>query len=356
MGRQWFVRLLLVNLCSRGAVVRKARHGFVVACLVAGVTLGLLSGCGGNSVSRTGATGASHPSDSKASGAFPNRPITILVPYAAGGTTDMMARALARAASEQVGQPVVVENRPGGSGSVAMAALKASRPDGYTVAMTTTGPMVVAPNLSEVGYTPEDFVPIMQVADIPNALAVRSDAPYQSLTEFFKSAEKNPNQLSIGTPGASLAQHITLQEFTKEHNYKINLVPFNGDAEAVKALLGGNVDAMYSSTPVLMPYVKDGRLRLLGVASTNRLDYAPDVPTFQEEGFDLVGSAFFGLVAPKGTPGDVVQILEGAFKAALDNAEKDLVKLHVPVSYLPGNEFGERLTREFEKYRAMLGK
>lgn len=334
---------------------RSKRWAAIVATVL---SLGLLAGCGSKPASQAGSGESGKAGEAKAVPNFPTKPITILVPFAAGGAADLMSRTLAGPAGEKLGQPVVVENRPGGSGAVAMTALKNAPPDGYTLIMTSTGPSTITPVLSDTGYGPQDFVPIMQVTDIPLGLAVPNDSPLKSVQDFFKFASENPNKLKVGTPGATLVQHITLQQLLAEQGVKVNLVPFNGGAESVTAMLGGNVDAIFNVTQELMPHVKAGRFRLLGVTAAERLEEAPDVPTFREQNLDVVKGAWYGLVAPKGTPADVVKKLHDAFKAALDSekVQEEFKKLHVPPGYTPGEALAERWAREFENNKQFLKK
>lgn len=304
----------------------------------------------------TGCASAGSPAG--AASDFPKKTVTILVPYAAGGAADLMSRALAEPVSKILGQPVVVENRPGGSGAVAMDEIKRAPADGYTLVMTSAGAASLTPVLSSSGYSYNDFTPVLQVTEFPIGLAVSNDSPYKTLAEFFQAVQDKPNQIKIGTSGKTLTQHVVMEQLVGSRGLKLNLVPFNGGAESVTALLGGHVDAIFNVTQEILPNVKAGRFRLIGVTSKERIADAPDVPTFQEQGIDLERTIWYGVVAPKGVPDPVVQKLSSAFKTALDDpaVKEQFKKLFLPPGYADGPTLAKRWQTEYDNNVKFLKK
>jgi tripartite-type tricarboxylate transporter receptor subunit TctC len=305
------------------------------------------SGCGGSS------------DKNKAKPAqFPAGPVTLIIPYAAGGAADLMARAMEASLAKKLGQPVIVVNKPGGSGGVAMIETLKAKPDGHTLVAASTGPGSITPILNKAGYTNENFVPVAQILNIPLGLAVPNDSPLQSVSEFFEYAAKNPHKIKVGTPGATLSQHITIAQLAEERNLKMNLVPFNGGAESVTALLGGNVDAVFNVLTELTPHVKSGKFRLLGVTSAVRSPFVPETPTFKEQGLDVVRGVWYSLLAPKGTPADAVKRLETAVRDTLAEPEikNTFEKISLPLEFLSGEEFAKKWAREYEANTKTLKK
>ncbi len=289
---------------------------------------------------------------------FPTAPVSITIPYAAGGAADLMARVLEPSLAKRLGQPVVVVNKPGGSGAVAMLDTLKAKADGYTLVVASTGPGSITPILNNAGYTNQNFVPVAQVLDIPLGLCVPNDSPLKTVAEFFAYAKNNPNKVRVGTPGATLSQHITIQQMADERGVRLNLVPFNGGAESVTALLGGNVDAIFNVLTELTPHVKSGKFRLLGVTSAQRSSFAPDTPTFKEQGIDVVRGVWYSILAPKGTPPEVLKKLEGAVQESLkeDTVKQNFEKASLPLSYLSGEEFAQKWAKEYETNTKTLKK
>ncbi len=331
---------------------------FAAVCLT---ILGILAaGCTPKSApaAKTEPTTSTNATATAPASDFPKKSITVLVPFAAGGAADLMSRALAEPVGKILGQPVVVENRPGGSGSVAMIALKDAAPDGYTLVMTSAGPSSLTPILSDSGYSYSDFLPIAQVTEFPIGLAVPNDSPIKSVSDFFKAVQEKPNQIKVGTSGKTLTQHITMEQLVAERNLKLNLVPFNGGAESVTAMLGGHVDAVFNVTQEILPQVQAGRFRMIGVTSEQRMADAKDVPTFKEQGIPLVKTIWYGVVAPKGVPADAAKKLQDAFKAAIDQpaVKEQFAKLFLPPGYTDGPALAARWKTEFDGNKKYFNK
>ena len=271
------------------------------ACLAA---LALLAACG----ARAGSTEE-----------FPSEPIRLLVPYVAGGPTDLAARAYGAAIEQQLGQSVVVENMPGASGAVATQELVSADPDGYTLALVTAGTVVLTPLVNDVGYTAADVTPVGVFSEVPSVLAVGADSPYRDVASFVADARARPAAISVGVPGASTPQGIELQRLRDEYGVEVTPVPFNGNAEMTTALLGGNVDAvLINASQDVTENIDAGRFRPLAVSTGEPLDWLPGIPTLVDAGFPgltLSGSTF-GLAGPAGLPGPVVSRLEEALRTA----------------------------------------
>ncbi len=326
-----------------------------VRTLAALAALGLLTACaeqGGGGGTGGGTTG-------EAAG-YPTEEIRLLVPYAAGGPTDLTARAYGAALEEQLGQTVVVENLPGGSGATATQELINAEPDGYTLSLVTAGTLVLTPLANEVGYTKDDVTPIGIMAEVPSVLAVGADSPHQSAEDFFTAAKAEPGTITVGVPGASTPQGIELQRLREEYAVEVTAVPFNGNAEMTTALLGGNVDAvLINASSDVTENIDAGQFRPLAVSSEERLPWLADTPTLVESGFPaltLSGSTF-GLAGPAGLPEDVVTTLEDALRTAHgDPAVAEQVgEEYISEEFGGAEELKEVLDRTQEVYEPLLG-
>jgi tripartite-type tricarboxylate transporter receptor subunit TctC len=251
---------------------------------------------------------------------FPNQPITLVVPYSAGGATDAMFRALANAASAHFPQPVVVVNRAGGSGSVAISYMLGRPADGYTV-------NVIVPVLQRASYQNEfsfdvvkDIKPVIQVGGLQYGIVVRADSPFQNLTDLVEFAKANPGELSYMSAGVGSGGHIYMQEIAEKAggNVKFNHIPTQGDTNAAQALLGGHVDAIAVTPGGWSGLVEAGDLRLLATLGEERTQRFPNAPTVREQGFDVVHLTPLGLAVHPNTPDDIVQKLHDGFKKAMD--------------------------------------
>ncbi|TFV60126.1 tripartite tricarboxylate transporter substrate binding protein [Geodermatophilus sp. DF01-2] len=311
--------------------------------------LGLLAACG-----EDGGAAAGDPA------AYPSEEIRLLVPYGAGGPTDLTARAYGASLEEQLGQPVVVENLPGGSGALAMQELIASEPDGYTLSLVTAGTTVLTPLANDLDYSLDDFTPIGVMAEVPSVLAVGTDSPYQTAEDFFTAAEQNPGGITVGVPGASTPQGIELQRLRDLYGVEVTVVPFDGNAEMTTALLGGNVDAvLINASSDVTENIDAGQFRPLAVSSEERLSWLPDTPTLAESGFPeltLSGSTF-GLAGPAGLPEEVVTTLEDALRTAHDDPAvvEQVGEEYIDEEFRGAEELQEVLDRTQEVYEPILG-
>jgi len=250
---------------------------------------------------------------------FPSKAVTIYVPYAAGGSTDVVTRVLAEETTKFLGQPVVVENKPGGGGTVAAATMAATaKSDGYTISMM---PITVYryPHMMKVSYDPlKDFTYIIHVTGYTFGIVVKADAPWKTFNEFVAYAKANPGKVTYATPGAGTTLHITMEMFAKKHGIKWTQVPMKGGAETTPAVLGGHVTATADSTG-WAPQVDAGQLRLLVTWGNTRTKRWPTVPTLKELGYGIVSNSPFGLAGPKNMDPTVVKILHDALKKGMES-------------------------------------
>ncbi len=261
-----------------------------------------------------------------AQGAFPTKPITILVGFAAGGSTDITTRQLAEIASKRLGQRILVVNRTGASGSVALTDLKNASADGHTLAVMTTGVLINAQS-QKLAFDPlKDFTPIIQPGNWVYGLVVRSDSQFQKLADLIQYAKANPGKVSYSTSGPASPQHLVMAQLGKSNGAEFVHVPMNGGVPAVMQLLGGHVTAVSQSTE-WKPFVTDGRLRLLALYSATPHPEYPGIPTLVQLGHNIVVPSVFSIVAPAAIPKDRLQKLYDAFSAAVQEQEyKDVLK------------------------------
>jgi tripartite-type tricarboxylate transporter receptor subunit TctC len=250
---------------------------------------------------------------------FPSKPVTMIVPWPAGGSTDITMRALAEATGKYLGQPVIVENKPGAAGTLGAGAMLNAKPDGYTV---TQIPISVfrLPHIEKTPYDPlTDLTYILGISGYTFGVVVRTEAPWKTWAEFVAFAKANPDKISYGTPGANTSLHITMEEIGFKQGIQWVHVPHKGNAPAMAALLGGHIDSVADSTG-WGPHVNAGKMRLLVTWGENRTKRWPDVPTLKELGFGIVSNSPYGLAGPKGMDPRIVKALHDAFKKGAEDA------------------------------------
>lgn len=312
--------------------------------------LALLVACGGDEAGDGGEAAASYPTES----------IRLLVPYGAGGPTDLTSRTVGTCLEAELGQTVVVENLPGGSGALATTELVGAEPDGHTLSLVTAGTMVLTPLANEVGYTKDDITPIGVMAEVPSVLAVGQDSPYADAEALFAAAEGGPGTVNIGVPGASTPQGIELQRLADEHGVEVTVVPFDGNAEMTTALLGGNVDGvLINASQDVVGNIDAGTFVPLVASSEERLSWLPDTPTFTELGYDgltLSGSTF-GLAGPAGLPDEVVSTLEDTLEECLgqEDVREQLGANYVLEDFAGADDLAGVLDETQEVYEPILG-
>lgn len=282
----------------------KKRIHIVVAYLLIVAVAGLLfAGCGGSATK-----------DVPKKVAFPDKPINFWIPYDAGGGSDIIGRQFAEAAQKHLSQPLMIVNKPGASGAKGMKELYSAKPDGYTIMIQTTT-VVTHKMYGNVEYTHRDYVPIITFNYEPAALAVPANSPYKTIKEFIEHAKKN--KLKVGTSARGGIWNIATIAFAKEIGAEFDIVASGGGAaNSVVMAAGGHVDAVVCSPTEALTQIKSGNLRLLAIIGPERVTALPDVPTLKESGYNLSVLTTRPLLAPKGTPKEVIDVLYKAFSAA----------------------------------------
>jgi tripartite-type tricarboxylate transporter receptor subunit TctC len=275
---------------------------------------------------------------------FPNKPMTLVVPYPAGGATDLVIRPLAEAAKKYLGQPVVVENRSGGGGAVGVGSIIGKKPDGYLLS-------VVVPSLHRNSFinklsfdTVKDVTPVIQLAGYLYGILVRSDSQFKTLKELLDYAKANPGKISYMASGLGTGGHIAMEELAyNAGGIKFNHIPSKGDPESTAALLGGHIDAI-STTSGWIPQAEAGKLRLLATYGEKKTKRFPTVPTVAEVGLKVVHNSPIGIVGPKDLPKEIVKILHDAFKKSLDDSTflSVMDRYEMPVMYLNTEDFAKQ--------------
>jgi tripartite-type tricarboxylate transporter receptor subunit TctC len=291
--------------------------------------------------------------------AYPSKPIRLIVPFTPGGSTDILARAIGQKLAEAFGQQVVVENRPGAGGSIGAEAAARAAPDGYTLLMGHIGTLAVNPSLyPKLGYDPlKSFVPVAWVARVTNVLVVNPSVPAGNVQELVKLARDQPGRLRYGSGGNGSAAHLAMEYFKLQTQTDIVHVPYKGTAPAVTDLLGGQVEVMMSGAPALMPHVRAGKLRALGVSNPQRVESFADLPTIAEagvSGFEAI--QWYGLVAPAGTPEPVIARLNAEVNRALLTPELKTRLIAEGAEAAPATPqaFGAFIAAEIERWRPVI--
>jgi tripartite-type tricarboxylate transporter receptor subunit TctC len=306
------------------------------------------------------AAAATVPGRTRAQGGFPTRPVTLLVPLAPGGDTDIMARLVAQPMSRELGQPVVVENRAGGGGLLAMQAVANANPDGHTLVMAFQAAAVIVPHLRlNPPYDPvRSFTPIGRVATTANALVVSAESPITSLQDLLARARREPDKLSYGSWGVGSGGHIVGEVINSSAGIRTQHVPYKGTTDVVRALIAKEVDYGFLGYGLATTQTRAGKVRVLAVLAPERSPLWPDAPTAREAGFDFMQEGWFGVMAPAGLPADIRQRLESALMNAASSAEFAEKVSAMTISPAPrdGKTFEQILKRESEMWRQWLAK
>ncbi len=285
---------------------------------------------------------------------YPNKSVRVVVGFAAGGPSDVIGRLVAQKLSERFGQQFYVENIGGAGGNTAAAQVARAPADGYTLHVVSTGFMVNMSLYAKVPYDAvKDFEPVTLVAYSPNVVAVNPSVPAKSLPELIQLIRDNPGKYSFAGPGVGSTPHLAGEQFRLAFNLDLQHVPFTGAGPAIQSTMGGHTPIAFTALPPALAAAKDGKLRVLGVASEKRAEALPDVPTFAEQGVkDQDSDTLTGLVAPAGTPKEIVALLQSEIAKAVaqGDVKEKLANLgFVPVASTP-EEFGQRITSEIEKW------
>ena len=289
---------------------------------------------------------------------FPVKPVQIIIPFQPG-STDVLLRPFVEKMPEYLGQPVTYIYKPGAAGSMGAGFVAAGKPDGYTLLGTSISSIVVVPlTQKDLPYTWKSFAPIACMVDVPNMLCVKADSRWKDLKEFVAEAKKNPGKISYTSSGTFGSLHISAESFFHEAGVKMNHIPSQGSAPSVTAVLGGHVEMNFVTAGVVFPHLKAGTMRALVVFSKNRVKFLPDVPTALEMGYPVVKPSYYGILAPKGTPKEIVEAIYLSAKKSLENHEAFIhdrfEKLSVQLDFRGPEEYAALLKSQEEFYSGML--
>ncbi len=289
---------------------------------------------------------------------YPDRPLTVLTGYPAGGMVDITVRALSDGLKKKFPKGVAIVIRPGAGGSLAVAELVQAKPDGYTVILAPLSTLVIHPQLHDLPYkTPDDYEPIINIVSFYSLLAVKGDAPWKTVQEFVAAAKASPGKLRVGTPGEGTSSHLNMEEFRRLAGINVTHVPFSGWGESSPALLGGHIEGLIAQPGEVKPLVDGGKMRVLMVTAPKRHPAYPDAPTAKELGWgDSPSGAWFVFVAPKGTPGPVQKYIHDAVKAAMEEpAFINTIKQRViDIDYRAGDQIRADLKKEYTFHTEVL--
>jgi tripartite-type tricarboxylate transporter receptor subunit TctC len=298
------------------------------------------------------------PSCGMAQSTFPNRPIRVIVPVAAGGGADAVARMVSERMSQSLGQPIIIDNKAGGSGSIASMETARATPDGYTLMQCFVATHSTNPAVLKIKYDPiADFSPVGMMAQTGNVLVVPATSRARTLQEFLAEARARPGVMNFSSAGAGSATHLIMEYLENQAHVKLVHVPYKGSAPAMADLLGGQVEAMFPSLTAALPYIKSGKLRALAVASEQRDPALPDVPTVAEQGFPGFSAIqWWGLCAPAKTPEPVVARLNKALNDALALPEirNHLHEMAAEPTPISPAQFGAFLKAEVAKWTKLV--
>lgn len=286
--------------------------------------------------------------------AYPEKPVTLVVPFPSGGGTDATARLIAGAIGPILGQNIVVENRAGAAGSIGAQAVADARPDGYTLFFTTTGALVINPHLyKNLRYSIDDFTPIAPVGESANVLVVNPQVPAKSVKELIALAKANPGKYTYGSSGVGSSSHLAGVMLESLTGVELTHVPYKGSAPAVTDLIGGRIDMMIDNIPSHVEFAKAGKVRPLGVSGTKTSPLFPGVPTIAQAGvpgYDV--TIWYGILGPAGTPDDVVQKVAGAVRQVVEKPEMQakLVEIGSDPMIMTPQDFTRFIGKENEKW------
>lgn len=287
---------------------------------------------------------------------FPSKPITLIVPFPAGGSTDRHMRTLAEIAGKQLGQPVIVDNRPGGGGTLGPGTMaRTAKPDGYTITQFPLS-MFRVPYMQKVNWNPiTDFTYIVGVSGYTFGFTVRSDSPYKSFNDYIAAARKNPGAVDYGSTGAGTSPHLLMEELAENAKVQLNHIPFKGNADLQQSVLGGHVSAQ-SDASGWDRYVESGQMRLLLTFGDKRTKRWPDVPTAKELGYGVVSTSPYGIAGPKGMDPAVVKKLHDAFKKAIEDPRnlELMEQLNQEVWYRSSADYAQWAKEAFAKDKALI--
>lgn len=289
---------------------------------------------------------------------FPDRAITMVVPFPPGGTTDILARAIADRMTRDLKQPVLVENRAGAGGNTGAELVAKAKPDGHTLMLSAAGPLSINQHLyAKQGYDPlRDFAPVSLVASVPIMLVTHPQRPFQNLNEFIAYAKANPGKLSYGSQGNGTTSHLTMELLKRRAGLQITHIPYRGSAPASTDLMGGQIDVMFDNSPSTLPHVQSQKMRGLAVASRQRVQGMDALPTIAEAVSGFESTAWFGIVAPARTPDQVLAVLNRSIDNALRHPEvrEKMTASGVELIGGPAADLGKHMREESGKWAEII--
>lgn len=278
---------------------------------------------------------------------YPNKMITLINPYAPGGGIDFAYRGIVDILPEYLGQKIVISHKPGAVGSIGTAAAAKAKPDGYTILAGSTSHVNLVPATRKVPYTPADFVSVGTFAKAISVFSVQKEAPWKTMTEFVTDARKNPGKYKFSTIGLMSAHHFCTELFMRAAGIQMVHIPYNSDTLAITATLGGHTHACQTTVQPTLPHLQAGSLRALAVSDVTRYPHLPDIPTFKELGYNVEMIIWFGMLAPKGTPKEVIDRLYAAQKKAFDeNRLQPIIEKIGMIPFLTSPQEMDRIVQE----------
>ena len=296
-----------------------------------------------------------------AADAYPSKPIRLIVPFAAGGTTDIIARVISEPLAKALGQPVVVDNRGGGGGTVGAAEAARAQPDGYILSIATVSTTATNPAVNpKMPYDVQrDFVPIINIAATPNVIAVHPSFPAKDFKGFIAELKKNPGKYSFSSPGTGSIGHLLMEMVKVEAGVSVVHIPYRGAGPALNDTVAGQVNMIMDNLPSALPFIKEKRLNAIVVAAPSRVPGMEDVPTFKEVGMPVVNrSAYYGIVGPKNLPKEIVDKVNAATRKALEDPAVRK-RIEDTGSVILGNtpaEFAQQMKDEYAAYKTVVDK
>lgn len=294
-------------------------------------------------------------------GAYPSKPVRLVVPFAPGGTTDIVARVVAEKITPALGQTMIVENKAGGGGSIGATETARSAPDGYSLGMATVSTTAANPAINpKIAYNPiTDFTPITNVAATPNVIAVHPSFPAKDYKSFLELLKKNPGKFSYASSGTGGIGHLQMELFKNLSGTFVTHIPYRGAGPALNDAVAGQVPMVFDNLPSALPFIKDGRLIPIVVAAPQRLAVLPNVPTFKEVGLEPVNRmAYYGIYGPKNLPKEVVDKVYAAVKKTVElpDVKKRIEDTGSIIVVNTPQQFGDQIKAEFEVYKGVVAK